>query len=67
MQYRDPDLQAAYEQSAEVRAACQLVDRLIELIGRRDRAGQDCTSAIRAQMAALLHRNALVAKALALG
>ena len=62
MQYRDPDLQAAYKQSAEVRAACQHVDRLTELIGRRNRAGQDVTSAVRAHMAVMAHRNALVAR-----
>ena len=61
MPYRDPDLQAAYEQSAEVRAACQHVDRLTELIGRRDRAGQDVTSAVKAHIAACRHRNDLVA------
>ena len=66
MQYRDPDLQAAYEQSAEVRAACRHVDRLTELIGRRDRAGQDVTSAVRAHMAAYKYRNALAVKVLGL-
>ena len=66
MRYRDPDLQAAYEQSAEVRAACRHVDRLSELIERRYREGQDVTSAVRAHEAAYRHRNALGVKVLGL-